>query len=937
MFLNSAKNPNIKLPSKMKIFKVYKWHISLALIGIAMLFTSSMRAQKMDSLSEFIRLKIPISERMDKIDSFLNELEKKDNDSLPYLYQEYAYWAYDSVSKSKAVELEQKGLEVAKSKAVKDSAFIQKSSVFLAFYYEQVNDLDSAIKYYKEALVINDNNRWAINAYEKIGFCYVEKRDYHNSIKYFDLVIDLLHKRKSNQSTLISAYSNLIYACYQISSPASFKKANGHSRRFDSLIEISNASPSHRYGYYLNLADLYNQHNNLDIDKSIGYYNKALQLAQELGDSTLIGQVNYGKGSLYNTTNYDTSIGFLEEAMKYTDPTDSLEQYFVNNGLGTTLARKKNFESSLKHRHDALKILLGDDFKDHESIDYRSLINSSYVDRRLTGISGLAETYLLYFEQNNDPELLDKSIAYFKLADYTTDLLKLNSSAFNSRLFWRELSAGLYGKAIRACFLNNDTEMAFYFMEKNKALLLLEDIADQRFKQSLKLSSSYLNTEYELRKSIYQIEADLKQSELLGNSQKDSLQKLLVDNNLALSTHQDSVAVKLKPFKVAPEIASLKEVQQQLAPNEIVLEYHISIDDGFGIYSNNDKGYVLMLTHEDYKLYEIPNMTDVKNQTLQLLHKIKSPFQTNKDIEEYASLSNSVFNLLFPSEELKNRIKGKHLRIVPDSHLSFLPFEALSTTSDSITYLITQSTIHYQYSNSFLQNMEENEATNNSYLTVVPGQFEIPNLPSLNYSGNEIEKLTSLYSGLSFTGPQASKSNFLAELGNYGIIHLATHANAQDSISPWIAFNDQKLDLEELYLTRNNASLVFLSGCNTTVGKQEVGEGVMSLARGFFYSGAQSVVSTLWSIDDKSTATIVSDFYENLGEGQTKATALHNAKIKYLDTHSLSEASPYYWASFIMLGDDSPLDNTTSLWSYLPYVLLGLAIAFFVARRFRKK
>jgi len=920
----------------MAIFKLSARHVSIILVGIALLLTWTTKAQQMERLNELIQLEIPISERLDKIDSFLNTLESTHQDSLPYLYQEYAYWAYDSVSKPKAVELELKGLEIAKSKSIKDSAFIQKSAVYLAFYYEQVKDLDKAIKYYKESLIINDSNRLAINAYEKIGFCYVEMRDYHNSIKYFELVIDLLHKRKTNQNTLISAYSNLIYACYQISSSSSFKKANAFSKRFDSIIEVSNASTENRYNYYLILADLFNQHNNLDLDKSLYYYDKALEIAKKLEDSTRIGQVNYGKGSLYNTTDYVTSIDYLEEAIKFTNPADSLDSYFNYNGLATTYARKRNFELSLKYRHDALNSLFGDDFKDPESIDYKTLINSPYIERRLTGIPGLAETYLLYFEEKNDRELLDKSIAYFKLADYTTDLLKLNSSEYKSRLFWRELSAGLYGKAIRACFLNDDPELAFYFMEKNKALLLLEDMADQRFKQSLKLSASYLDTEYELRKGIYEIEADLNNPQQLTDSQKDSLQKLLVDKNLALSTHSDSIEVELKPFKVAPEIASLKEVQKDLAHDEVVLEYHISVDDGFGIYSNNNKGYVLMLTHEHSKLYEIPKMSEVKNQTLQLLGKITSPFQTNEDLEEYATLSNSVYNLLFPSEELKNNIQGKRLRIVPDGYLSFLPFEALSTTSDSITYLITSSSIQYQYSNSFLQNIEENKAVNNSYLTVVPEQFSIPDLVPLHYSTNEIANLTALYSGKSFAGPDATKGKFLSELENYGIIHLATHANAQDSITPWIAFYDEKITLEELYRTQNNASLIVLSGCNTTLGKQEIGEGVMSLARGFFYSGAQSVMSTLWSIDDRSTADITQDFYKNLAGGQTKSESLHNAKLNYLNTHSLSEASPYYWASFIMMGDNASIPVTIPIWKYLLFGSLCLVFLLLVYRFFRK-
>ena len=90
------------------------------------------------------------------------------------------------------------------------------------------------------------------------------------------------------------------------------------------------------------------------------------------------------------------------------------------------------------------------------------------------------------------------------------------------------------------------------------------------------------------------------------------------------------------------------------------------------------------------------------------------------------------------------------------------------------------------------------------------------------------------------------------------------------------------LKLHELYTYKNNADLVVLSACNTSLGEVAVGEGVLSLARGFFYSGANSVISSLWNVNDVATTSLMNNFYTNLKDNQTKAEALTNAKRKYL-------------------------------------------------------
>ena len=102
---------------------------------------------------------------------------------------------------------------------------------------------------------------------------------------------------------------------------------------------------------------------------------------------------------------------------------------------------------------------------------------------------------------------------------------------------------------------------------------------------------------------------------------------------------------------------------------------------------------------------------------------------------------------------------------------------------------------------------------------------------------------------------------------------------------------------ESLHL---NASLVTLSACDTGVGP--VGEeGVANIVNAFIEAGAQSVVSTLWELEDHATAQLMIDFYGHLGRHEGKAEALRQAQLEMLN----SGAPPYYWAGFVLDGEPS--------------------------------
>lgn len=99
-----------------------------------------------------------------------------------------------------------------------------------------------------------------------------------------------------------------------------------------------------------------------------------------------------------------------------------------------------------------------------------------------------------------------------------------------------------------------------------------------------------------------------------------------------------------------------------------------------------------------------------------------------------------------------------------------------------------------------------------------------------------------------------------------------------------------------------------LSACETGIGELKKGEGIICLARAFAYAGAQSVVSTLWSVNDESTTHIMRAFYKDIRTGNTKSNALRNAKATYIQSRPEDLAAhPFYWSAYIAVGDMRPL------------------------------
>lgn len=190
-------------------------------------------------------------------------------------------------------------------------------------------------------------------------------------------------------------------------------------------------------------------------------------------------------------------------------------------------------------------------------------------------------------------------------------------------------------------------------------------------------------------------------------------------------------------------------------------------------------------------------------------------------------------------------------------------------------------------------------------------------IPRLFASRNEAEAILSVTRGgenLKAVGFDADKAAAISpELGQYRIIHFATHG-ILDSEHPELSglllsrydrrghLKEGFLRLDDIYNLNLPADLVVLSACDTGLGKDVKGEGLVGLVRGFMYAGTSRVVASLWKVDDDATAELMTHFYrEMLQEKKSPAAALRAAQVALWRQRRWH--APYFWAAFVLQGE----------------------------------
>ncbi len=551
----------------------------------------------------------------------------------------------------------------------------------------------------------------------------------------------------------------------------------------------------------------------------------------------------------------------------------------------------------------------------------------------LTALEGKSTAYEMLFSKTKVLENLNLALANLKLGFEIERLLLSTQQHSSSKIQFQKQNQSRREKAIGLCALiykkTKDEAFiteAFGIAEAGKAAVLRESVRENLALQQLNGSSDLQQSIHETEKALAAIKSDL----LNTNQHEKTTFDELNEQKVFLS--QQLMALKQELAKRHPEYAqldeqpgtviSVKDVQELLlsSPDEVFVEFYWGKAVLYAFKIDKDKGI---------ELFEFPMFDGINVRVNNFLDLFSAENRWNMSAEKYQLAAIDVYQVIYKQLKVEDY---KKVIIIPDGLLAFVPFEALVTQVNlnpffkSLDYLIKSQNISYAYSGSVLKAQKESIARGKSFLFVAPGFANNEmGLPALSDADLNIGKQRNL---IKLSGKSGTRKAFEKEATKSNIIHLFTHAEANpDGQQPRVFFYDQELPLSEIYALNLSAQMVVLSACETNLGKLEEGEGVMSLARGFAYAGASSLVASLWKVKNQQTAQIFTDFYANLNNSNNKSEALRNAKIKFLDKTDDIHASPAYWTGFVFIGNDAASSSGGGFGNIFIYFGLALMVA----------
>ncbi|WP_299210944.1 CHAT domain-containing tetratricopeptide repeat protein [uncultured Aquimarina sp.] len=879
-------------------------------------------------LDSIHNLEVEDLKKLTLYDSLLKKHEDtKDYAQLGSDAHQIAKWLHKKPkTKEEAIIYVKKAIDARTKADSFDPDLLKRSYNNLGLYYFRDKKYRESIKVYKKLVNLTETDYLIGRGYSKIGDCYRFLQDPYLAIDNYNKAFSYLKKSKKN-TFLISNHIRIASAFKKIRSQKNTDQALNHLKKAETLL-LKSQKPNKQklYTVYNNTGNWYYEiiHDTLSSHK---YYKKALEEANKLEVKEYIATTSYNLGLSYIHQDNNIAKQYFEQSLENYDGSLKVLSS-IHYGIGLLENSNHSHEKATINYFKSLSILFNREIDIDNILIALNQKNLVYIKDKTFLLEVLKSASDNYIDQGifeKNIKYYKKAIALVKISDKIVDYILRENISDNTKFLWRSIVSGTYASGIEASFKAREIDYGFYLSEKNKALLLMQEIS----KEKISIPTSILKEESKLRMSIINLEESYNTK---SGKAKDSIFNLLFTQKQSLKSLKDSIALLYPDYNKTlqkSKIIPLSEITYN--DNQIIIQYMMT-ERVSGLFPNT---YCLVLSKNHKQLYQLENTKKLHEKIYDLRKQLDVPFKNETDIDLYKEKSYQLYTSLIP-KEVKAALKNKKVTIIPDHLINTIPFEALVTDIDSGRYLLEDCEISYTYSLSFeKQNEARVRNAQNEFLGIAPVNFT-DNLTSLPQSKKEISTAHSYYTGSLLMDKQATKENFIQQASDYKIIHLATHANASDSIAPWIAFRNQKMIDKELDLLNNQADLVVLSACNTSLGFVNSGEGVLSLARGFFKSGAKSVIPSLWSTNDKATATITSDFYKNLSEGQTKSAALRTAKLNYLHNNTDAEASPHYWASLVLIGDSGTLlpqsNNLLFLWVGLVVVILMLGIFIFRKR-----
>lgn len=771
---------------------------------------------------------------------------------------------------------------------------------------------DSCISH---AVSLQIGYEYALGALQFLVPILFNKGDYFRCVEYANLAESLV--AKTSTTDVEREETSLEYFAWKINALVLLKHTDEAGRQVKKKIDFAEQKEK----IYL-LGTLYGLYGNVLREEgkpldAIGYYKKCFiynnRINFKRGCAGALNNIGFTYSHYLNEN--EKAIFYFFKALKYADANEALNIY---DNIANIYAKEKKYDSAFYYFQKAFD-QLNPGFSEKDLLKKNILTSGSEITEYLTGmVLDKAGVCLSQYKATGIEQALNDAIDIYRIMDQYFDKLKTIQSDIQSRLFWKSNNRRLYEQAIEACYPKKDIEQAFYFFEKSRAILLNDQVNEQRWMADADIANQTV-----LKKDI--IDLNLK----LNSTPQSSDEYLKIQKDLYLKNQQLDIltgSIKNKNplyFKnyLDTSFISISQLRKNILGNSKSL---------IEIFSGDSAIYVLIITNRNQSLAKInKHLYDSLATSFNLF--ISNPGRLNKDFKGWVTTSHQLYGLVFQN----NMLSDGSIIISPDG-ITY-PFEAFVISGkQEPDYFLNHYATSYTYSAKYLTNrFTENTNGSNSFFGIAPVKYNNDlNLPPLTESDKSLDKINKYFpTGANYVLGNATKNNFLQNFSSYNIVQLYTHASDSSGHSdPVIYFADSALYLSSLLPYRKPVTqLVVLSACETANGKFYQGEGIFSFNRGFAALGIPAAISNLWSVENESTYRITELFYKYLSKGLPTSVALQKAKLEFINTSVSKEKKlPYYWAGAILTGKVASFKINRSLpWlSIIILLIVLLSIAF---------
>ncbi len=796
--------------------------------------------------------------------------------------------------------------------------------------------------------------------YSNIGLLLMESGDFHKALPYFRQALDIRENLLGENHPDVARGCNYIGDCYlQMNQFANALPWLNKALQIQQNLQPG-GKPADRSDCLSDLGTYHEKTGN--YPQAISFYRRALAVHQDRPDGSTVdvAGIRTRLGRTYWRQGLpDLAIPQLEASLRsYRTAFGPHHKEIARTLLVLANANLPDTSRALRFCHEAMVAL---HYDTAHPTDFSRvwapviLLEALTLDGRLRSDRG--------FRQGRLPALLDadrRLRAGLSLVDHILASLEgPGSRQYLTDNYFKLFETAILNKFRLQTLTGNPThwQEAFHISERSNAALLLEAVRMADITRFSDIPDSLVRHERQL---AIDLSFYLRQLSEAGTADRDGSPTTQALHDHIFRTQEAYSALVERLRERYPAYYRLRHITDLATVGKVQTDILSEGQAMVAYFSGEQHLFAFVIEPGAFHAVELPIPASLSADVMDIQHSILAFDPLAPDAVDmaarYARQAHRLYRLLL--EPLVPLLSSQNLILLPGGVLGYLPFEALLTKPaahpediGSYDFVIRSWQVSYAYSATLLDELKKRPALRPfqhkmaAFAPAYDGRADAPDaFAPLRFNQSEAAAASRLFGGSLFAGTSATLANFRSSAPHATMLHLAAHGKSDDLAgeNSFVAFypdgsdpsgQDHLLFARDLYGMRIKAALVVLSACETGSGHLQRGEGIISLARGFFYAGASCLVTTLWRIDDVASQSLMQAFYQHLRKGNPVDGALRQAKLDFLRDEGRSlRAHPLFWAAYVPSGNTAAVDaGRQGPWLWFAAFLLA---AFLIWRRY---